>query len=97
MPSKTYIRASLAIYSIKIRNFIFIITKNFNFRIKKGEKIGVIGVNGSGKSTFIKLLTKQLETQTGQVNGRCICITVQACHVIGHLDCVVISINQIVL
>jgi len=43
------------------------IINNFNFRIKKGEKIGVIGVNGSGKSTFIKLLTKQLETQTGQV------------------------------
>lgn len=40
---------------------------NFNFRLKKGEKIGVIGTNGSGKSTFIKLLTRQLAPQTGQV------------------------------
>jgi ABC transport system ATP-binding/permease protein len=40
---------------------------NFSFRVKKGEKIGVIGANGSGKSTFIKLLTKQLSPETGKV------------------------------
>ncbi|WP_342270152.1 ABC-F family ATP-binding cassette domain-containing protein [Rickettsia endosymbiont of Orchestes rusci] len=43
------------------------IIDNFSFRVKKGEKIGVIGANGSGKSTFIKLLTKQLSPETGKV------------------------------
>lgn len=39
----------------------------FSFRVKKGEKIGVIGPNGIGKSTFIRLLTKEIEPQTGKV------------------------------
>ncbi len=43
------------------------IMDNFNFRVKKGEKIGVIGANGSGKTTFIKLLTKHIAPITGQV------------------------------
>ncbi|HJD55305.1 MAG TPA: ABC-F family ATP-binding cassette domain-containing protein [Rickettsia endosymbiont of Pyrocoelia pectoralis] len=43
------------------------IIDNFSFRVKKGEKIGIIGANGSGKSTFIKLLTKQLMPETGKV------------------------------
>ncbi|MFY9589168.1 ABC-F family ATP-binding cassette domain-containing protein [Rickettsia endosymbiont of Halotydeus destructor] len=43
------------------------IIDNFSFRVKKGEKIGVIGANGSGKSTFIKLLTKQLSPNVGKV------------------------------
>jgi ABC transport system ATP-binding/permease protein len=40
---------------------------DFTFKIKKGEKIGVIGANGTGKSTLIKILTKELEPATGKV------------------------------
>lgn len=40
---------------------------NFTFRVKKGEKIGVIGPNGVGKSTLIKTLTKELEPASGKV------------------------------
>lgn len=43
------------------------IIDNFSFRVKKGEKIAIIGPNGSGKSTFIKLLIKELQTQTGRI------------------------------
>ncbi len=43
------------------------IIDNFSFRVKKGEKIGIIGANGSGKSTFIKLLTKQLTPEIGKI------------------------------
>ncbi|WPY01255.1 ABC transporter ATP-binding protein [Candidatus Trichorickettsia mobilis] len=43
------------------------IINNFSFQVKKGEKIGIIGANGSGKSTFIKLLTKQLLPQIGKI------------------------------
>ena len=40
---------------------------NFSFRVKKGEKIGIIGANGSGKTTFLKLLTKQIQPQIGKI------------------------------
>ncbi len=40
---------------------------DFTFKVKKGEKIGVIGPNGVGKSTLIRLLTKELEAQSGKV------------------------------
>jgi ATP-binding cassette subfamily F protein uup len=40
---------------------------NFNFKVKKGEKIGVIGPNGSGKSTFVKLLIKELVPTIGKI------------------------------
>jgi ATP-binding cassette subfamily F protein uup len=32
-----------------------ILIKEFSMLILKGEKIGIIGGNGTGKSTFIKL------------------------------------------
>lgn len=40
---------------------------NFSFKVKRGEKIGVIGPNGVGKSTLIKLLVKQIEPDSGRV------------------------------
>jgi ATP-binding cassette subfamily F protein uup len=40
---------------------------NFTFKVKKGEKIGVVGPNGVGKSTLIRLLTKELEPIEGNV------------------------------
>ncbi len=33
------------------------IVQNFEYTFKKGERIGIIGKNGSGKSTFLNLLT----------------------------------------
>ncbi|QBG47650.1 ATP-binding cassette domain-containing protein [Verrucomicrobia bacterium S94] len=41
--------------------------QNFNVEIMRGDKIGIIGPNGCGKSTLIKLLLKQLEPETGTV------------------------------
>lgn len=40
---------------------------NFEYNIKQGERIGIIGKNGSGKSTFLKILTGQLEPDAGKV------------------------------
>ena len=34
---------------------------NVNFSIEKGEFIGIIGHTGSGKSTLMKLLLKEVE------------------------------------
>ncbi len=43
------------------------ILKDFNLRILRGDRIGVLGKNGSGKSTFIKLLTGELGPDKGRV------------------------------
>lgn len=44
-----------------------VIFKNVSFRLLKGEHIGLIGANGEGKSTFMNIITRQLEPDEGQV------------------------------
>lgn len=43
-----------------------------NLEIRKGETVGIIGTNGSGKSTILKIITGVLTPTTGEVtvNGR---------------------------
>lgn len=45
---------------------------NINIEIYKGETVGIIGTNGSGKSTILKIITGVLNPTEGQVtvNGR---------------------------
>ena len=43
------------------------IVKNFNCKILRGERVGIIGPNGCGKSTLIQLLRGDLAPQQGQV------------------------------
>ncbi len=43
------------------------LVKDFSMLVLKGEKIGVIGGNGSGKSTFIKLLLDELQPTKGTI------------------------------
>lgn len=40
---------------------------NVNFHIKKGECVGIIGTNGSGKSTILKIITGVLNPTSGNV------------------------------
>ncbi len=46
-------------------------TKNildkFNMRIKKKDRIGILGRNGSGKTTFLRMLTGDITPDTGRV------------------------------
>ena len=44
------------------------IVREFSTTIWRGDKIGVVGLNGSGKSTFLQLLLKRLEPQKGEVD-----------------------------
>jgi len=44
------------------------VLKNINVHIKDGEKIAVIGENGSGKSTFISLLCGMFDPKDGHIN-----------------------------
>lgn len=43
-----------------------------NFKVNKGETVGIIGTNGSGKSTILKIITGVLNPTAGEVkvNGR---------------------------
>lgn len=40
---------------------------DFSYIFKKGEKIGIVGPNGVGKSTFLNILTESLRPDSGRV------------------------------
>lgn len=44
------------------------VLKDFSYTFKKGEKIGIIGKNGTGKTTFLNLLTGQIKPDKGDWN-----------------------------
>ncbi len=41
--------------------------ENLNFKIEKGEFIGILGANGSGKTTLLKILNRLLKPTEGKV------------------------------
>ena len=41
--------------------------KKLNLKLKAGERLAVVGLNGAGKSTFIKLLLRLYEPTEGQI------------------------------
>ena len=43
------------------------ILDGFEYTFKKGDRIGIIGKNGTGKSTFLNLLTQSLQPDAGKV------------------------------
>ena len=44
------------------------IFKDFSYVFKRGEKVGIVGKNGAGKSTFLNVLTEQLAPDTGTID-----------------------------
>ena len=50
----------------------FYALNGISFQVKKGETVGIIGTNGSGKSTILKIITGVLTPTTGKVkvNGK---------------------------
>ena len=44
------------------------IIKPFSLRIQRGDRIGIVGANGAGKTTLLKMLTGELEPDSGTVD-----------------------------
>ena len=43
------------------------VIKNFSLEIRKGEKVGLIGKNGVGKSTLLKIIVGDLKADSGEI------------------------------
>ncbi len=52
------------------------VLNNISFSVNRGEALGIIGRNGSGKSTILKMLTKILRPNQGEIimRGRVSCL-----------------------
>lgn len=68
------IPAPNSIVSIEFRNVCFSYDKearsvleNFNMKIRSGEKIALVGVNGAGKTTIVKLLCGFYRPDSGEI------------------------------
>lgn len=52
----------------KSRHKEFYALDSVDFKVKRGESIGIVGKNGSGKSTLLKIITGVLSPSAGNVN-----------------------------
>ena len=53
----------LELYNVCYRDLI----DDYSYVFKKGEKIGIVGPNGVGKSTFLNIITEKLKPTSGRV------------------------------
>ncbi len=53
--------------SFKYPNTDQYIIKNLNFKINKGERLAIVGVNGAGKSTIVKLMIGLFDVTEGEI------------------------------
>ena len=42
--------------------------KDFHYKFKRNERVGIVGNNGTGKTTFLKLITKEIRPDGGTVS-----------------------------
>jgi len=45
-----------------------VILKGFDYTFKRGERVGIVGKNGAGKSTFVNMLLNKEQTDSGKIN-----------------------------
>lgn len=60
----------LNVNNITIRYGKRVLFEDVNLQFTKGNCYGLIGANGAGKSTFLKILSKEIEPSKGDVNIR---------------------------
>ena len=44
-----------------------LLVENFSYLFKKGDKIGIVGPNGVGKSTFLNMLVGEIKPDSGEI------------------------------
>ena len=57
----------LELHSISKSFGDILILKSFDYVFKRGERVGVIGKNGTGKSSFLNIITQKLPVDSGKV------------------------------
>ncbi len=61
--TKTVINAEAVCKSYGTREII----KDFTLRIQRGDRIGIVGANGTGKTTLIRMLTGETKPDSGKI------------------------------
>jgi len=59
--------ASIAVNGISYVIGVDTILRDVTFSLEEGDRLGVVGVNRSGKSTLLKLLSGELEADSGEI------------------------------
>ena len=53
--------------SFKYPNNDMYVLKNVSFKLNPGETLSIVGINGSGKSTIVKLICRFYEPTSGKI------------------------------
>jgi len=67
LPSDETLKIEFKNVSFKYPGTENYVIKNFDFTIEKGEKLAIVGINGAGKSTIIKLITGLFDVTEGEI------------------------------
>lgn len=57
----------LAVKGITVAAGDKILAENISFNVRRGDKIGIVGANGIGKSTLLKIIRKDIRSPKGSV------------------------------
>ena len=57
----------LEMYNVNKQYDDLVVLRDFDYVFKRGERIGLIGKNGVGKSTFLNLITRQIAPDSGRI------------------------------
>ena len=58
----------LAVQNLTVRRGANILLQDSTFQINPGEKVGLVGVNGAGKSSLLKTLYGELDAEAGVIS-----------------------------
>lgn len=65
---KTYLKLENGAFSYSGLSSDYLM-QNLNFQVGQGDRIGIIGKNGRGKSTLLKILARELQLTEGQLQA----------------------------